>query len=171
MFLLFFWPGHFSEVISASKSHTLRSQDCVGRPGRLTHLVWILRVCPCVSPLQKRNCFSVLFKILLDSLSQYFCLFFMLVLWTVCPTCSSSRCSSRTSLWFLLSPSCVCDVTVKIKDLSRREPLKMMTSEIFSLPHVTTVSIRDSSEAAIISSAVQRLSNEILHHKWLLKQK
>jgi hypothetical protein len=46
----------------------------------------------------------------------------------------------------------------------------MMTSEIFSLPHVTTVSIRDSSEAAIINSAVQRLSNEILHHKWLLKQ-
>lgn len=37
------------------------------------------------------------------------------------------------------------------------------------LPHVTTVNIRDS-DAAILSS-MYRLSNEILHHKWLLRQR
>ncbi len=36
-------------------------------------------------------------------------------------------------------------------------------------PHVTTVSIRES-DAAIISS-VYRLSTELLHHRWLLRQR
>ena len=35
--------------------------------------------------------------------------------------------------------------------------------------HVTTVNISDS-DAAIISS-VYRISSEILHHKWLLRQR
>ena len=37
------------------------------------------------------------------------------------------------------------------------------------LPHVTTVNIADS-DAAILNS-MYRLSNEILHHKWLLRQR
>ena len=42
-------------------------------------------------------------------------------------------------------------------------------SSAAAVPHVTTVSIRDS-DAAILSS-VYRLSTEILHHKWLLRQR
>ena len=48
-----------------------------------------------------------------------------------------------------------------------------MTSDVMnsaaSVPHVTTVNIRDA-DAAIISS-MYRISNEILQHKWLLRQR
>ena len=43
-----------------------------------------------------------------------------------------------------------------------------MTSEVM-LPHVTTVNIRESQDAIIES--VYRISSEILHHKWLHRQK
>ena len=36
-------------------------------------------------------------------------------------------------------------------------------------PNVTTVNVRDA-DAALISS-MYRISNEILHHKWLLRQR
>ena len=47
-----------------------------------------------------------------------------------------------------------------------------MTSDVMNsapVPHVTTVNIRDA-DAAIISS-MYRISNEILQHKWLLRQR
>ena len=49
-----------------------------------------------------------------------------------------------------------------------------MTSDVLNsaaapVPHVTTVNIRDA-DAAIISS-MYRISNEILQHKWLLRQR
>ena len=44
-----------------------------------------------------------------------------------------------------------------------------MTSEVMQMPHVTQVNIRESQDAIIES--VYRISSEILHHKWLHKQK
>ena len=45
----------------------------------------------------------------------------------------------------------------------------MMASEVMQMPHVTQVNIRESQDAIIES--VYRISSEILHHKWLHKQK
>ena len=45
----------------------------------------------------------------------------------------------------------------------------VMNSAAAPVPHVTTVNIRDA-DAAIISS-MYRISNEILQHKWLLRQR
>ena len=51
---------------------------------------------------------------------------------------------------------------------SEATPVRM-ASEVMQMPHVTQVNIRESQDAIIES--VYRISSEILHHKWLHKQK